>query len=201
MARSFDIARKPKYNPSPAPVASPPSGRGSRKRNSLIFLIFVIAVIIASLSFTDILKKPLVKPATTAKNSSKTTTSKNKNNSPAKTDTITTDASKDSSQNNPTGTATTSTLKIQVLNGTGIETISEQVKKTLVDNKFPVESTDKAQYEYGQTYIYYRTNAVESAKKISQILSAYKPILSESQISGLFDILIIIGKQNLPPAQ
>ncbi|MDO8513896.1 MAG: LytR C-terminal domain-containing protein [bacterium] len=189
MARSFDIARKPKYRPSPAPVAGPPPGRGSRKRSGLIFLIFVIAVIIASLSFTDILKKPLVKPATTTKSSSKTTTSNNKNNASTKTDTITTD------------TATPSTLKIQVLNGTGIETITEQVKKTLIDNKFPVESTSKAQFEYGQTYIYYRTNAVESAKKISQILSAYKPTLSESQISGLFDILIIIGKQNLPPAQ
>lgn len=197
MPRSFDIARKPKHRPSPPPIISMPTLAPSRKKRrsgGLVFFVFVVAVITLGFSFTTLSKKPIVKNAFTSKITPKTTPKPTISLKPTKTET---------SQSTPTPTpAITATgLKIQILNGTGIETVSDQVKKILEDNKLTVESTSKAQFEYGQTYVYYRPNAVDDAKKISTLLSAYKPTLSESQISGLFDVLIIIGKQNLPPAQ
>lgn len=190
MPRSFDIARKPKHRPTPPPIISGPPSLPRRKRSSggLVFFVFVIAVLTLVFSFTKLSKKPLIKNALTSKPTTTITQKPTATTSltPTKTDTPV------------TPTPASSALKIQILNGTGVETVSAQVKKILEDNQLPVESTNKAQFEYGQTYIYYRPNAVDTAKNISTLLSAYKPTLSESQISGLFDILIIIGKQTLP---
>lgn len=221
MPRSLDIARKPKHRPAPAPAPSSPAPSSRRKKSSggMVFFVFVVAILTLGFSYAKLAKNPTVKNASTQKTTAektanktadtkKTTTSTDKDSTKdsntttdsAKTDTTKDSASTDTPKTDSTSSATpTSTnLKIQVLNGTGIDTVTDQVKTTLETNKFPVESTSKAQFEYGQTYIYYRPSAVDSAKKISGILSAYKPTLSESQISGLFDILIIIGKQNLP---
>lgn len=210
MSRSFDISRKPKPRPAPAapaaPIASAPSRRG-RKKSGFIFFVFAIGVIALGFSFNRIIKQPSVKPAhtvkptqKTTKNSSITSSIKSQDKSDA-TKTTTPDTTKTTTPAQTSTDTSKTGLKIQILNGTGIETVTDQVKKLLETNSLAIDSSSKAQFEYSQTYVYYRPNAVDTAKKISEILKDYKPTLSESQISGLFDILIIIGKQNLPAAQ
>lgn len=71
--------------------------------------------------------------------------------------------------------------------------------KNLIQSKgYKIESISKAQLEYSQTTVYYRANFASDAKLLSIILKDYQPALSLTQSSDLFDILIIIGKDNLP---
>ncbi len=175
MGRSFDITRRQK----PAPSSAPAPRRRRRSSSGIIFLFLIIGVGVVYYFLQVYQTNPVPVKGTN-----------NKPISPI----ITTIPSPISS---PTS-APKSDLKIQILNGTGVDTVTEQVKSLLVNNGYPVESAALAQYEYAQTYIYYRQNSVEVAKAISKIISAYEPSLSESQIAGLFDILIIVGKKNLP---
>lgn len=195
MPKSFDISRKPKRNPLATPAASHPTPK-RRNKGGLVFILFIIAIGAIGYSFTKMSPKYLVKKVATIKKSNQSDKPK-----PSATpdDKVVISKSPDDTTTTKPPETTTATNKIQILNGTGIETSAPQVKKILEDNKLTVESVSKAQFEYGQTYIYYRPNSVETAKQISKLLSVYKPNLSESQISGLFDILIIIGKDNLPP--
>ncbi len=206
MAKSFDITKKPKYRPAPPSPPSAPTAPSRRKKNKgeitfVIFLTIVIASALAYIKFSD-QKSTSAKPAKQiGKTETKTSDTTQKNNNTKSTSTATSPQTTEKDETKPTAGSIDKKdqpLKIQILNGTGNETITSQAKQLLETNSIKVESAAKAQFDYGQTYIYYRPEAIDDAKKISELLSDYKPTLSESQISGLFDILIIIGKDNLP---
>lgn len=182
MARAFDISRRPRHKP--APVSSHPAPSRRRKNglfNYFIFLVFIGAFIAIMFSFSS--------TSAPIKNNTKT--------SPSITTSPTPSPTTSTNQNNNSD-STNKEIKIQILNGTGITSVTEKVKSLLDKSGYKVESASEAQFKYSQTYIYYRSEHSTEAQKISEILKDYKPTLSVSQIDNLFDILIIIGKDNLP---
>lgn len=187
MSRSFDITRRRRPAP-PKPSSPPPLAPRRRRRSSGAWLILLfLAAIVAIIYYSQ--------PSLTKQSSSNKTTINPNTNTNSTSPSPTT---AQSSSAKPTKNLENGQPKIQILNGTGIESVTQKVKTTLTDNGYQVANSGQAQYEYAQTHIYYRPDSVEAAKAISGLMSTYKPELSESQIAGLFDILIIIGKNNLP---
>lgn len=97
----------------------------------------------------------------------------------------------------PTSTnkiAATSSASVQVYDsGAGAEAVNEVVAK-LKAVGYSAENLERSQFNYDQTYIWYRVGALPEAEKVKTILGERKVSLKETQISGSFDVLVLLGK-------
>ncbi len=67
--------------------------------------------------------------------------------------------------------------------------------KTLEAKGYGVKNLGASQYEYDKTYISHTTKFAVQAKEIGKVLADRVISYKETQSSGIFDILIYLGKQ------
>lgn len=101
-----------------------------------------------------------------------------------------------SSSSTSSSTAAISTLKIQVLNGSGVSSAASGMKKVLTDQGYTVASTGNAKsFTYEQTTIFYKTGKEAEATKMKDFLTGYDVILKNSDATvGSYDIIVVVGK-------
>ena len=93
-----------------------------------------------------------------------------------------------------TGTTTISSMTIKIYDAGGGAASTEEVDNLLKQGGFKTDSTDKAQYEYDKTYVWYRKGLETQADQIKTLLKSRDVALKESKLEGVFDILVFVGK-------
>ncbi len=88
-----------------------------------------------------------------------------------------------------------SSIKIRVVNGTGVTGEAAQTKKLLEEAGFKIGSIGNASRRYEQTTIYHKKDKVKEANLVKDALTAKKGVLEESDtVVGVYDVVVAIGK-------
>jgi|GEM_PF-1873377 len=102
-----------------------------------------------------------------------------------------------SSPKSSSSASVASTLKIQVLNGSGVSSAASTMKKALTDQGYTVASTGNAKsFTYEQTTIFYKTGKDAEATEMKGLLTSYDVILKNADATvGSYDIIVVVGKK------
>ncbi len=88
-----------------------------------------------------------------------------------------------------------STLLVQVYDsGAGIEA-TESATAALKTAGYDAKNLGKSQFEYDKTYIWHTPKFQEQAKAAATVLTGREISYKQSQIEGVFDVLIYVGKK------
>lgn len=101
----------------------------------------------------------------------------------------TTDASKNAF------TAQQSSLIVKVYDSGAGEAAVAETLELLKQQNYETENLGKSQFEYDKTYIWHTAEFDAEAQAITELLPNRQVSLKESQIAGVFDVLIYLGKQ------
>jgi len=71
----------------------------------------------------------------------------------------------------------------------------DRVKARLETLGYVVKNLGRSQFDYEVTYIWHRANREQEAKELAAILEGREIVLRQSQISGIFEVLIFLGKK------
>ena len=100
----------------------------------------------------------------------------------------------DSSANAEPTAQATETTAIQIYNsGAGDQAVND-VKELLEGLGYEVKLLGNSQFEYESTFIWHRPIHLETAEQLKELLEDRQVTLRESQISGVFEVLIYLGK-------
>lgn len=77
--------------------------------------------------------------------------------------------------------------------GAGKEAVNAAINK-LKTIGYTAEDLDQSQFTYDKTFIWYRAGMLTEAEKIKTLLADPSITLTETKITGLFDVLILLGK-------
>lgn len=87
-----------------------------------------------------------------------------------------------------------STLKVRVLNGSGVSGAAATASDVLSAASIPVSSTGNAKkFSYSSTMIYYPTGKKEAAELVAKALADYSPQLEENAVADGYDALVVVG--------
>lgn len=87
------------------------------------------------------------------------------------------------------------TLVVQIYDsGAGSEAMEATIAK-LTDSGFEVKNLGPSQFEYDKTYLWHRATFADQAKAIGQLLSEREVSYKETQLDGIFDLMIYLGKK------
>lgn len=183
MARDFDIRRRPSVKP-PARF----SRRSFRPRGRLLITLFVsIFIVVLTVLIQNTSRgnpsassNPLSEPTITPNSSTPTSTIGSRQAG---------DSDLRNLFNNDSNEFT-----VQVYNGGAGREETEKIIKRLKDKGYEVINLGDSQFTYETTDIWYRQEFEKQAMEISVALSDRQVKTKESKISGVFDVLVYIGK-------
>lgn len=177
----------------------------------LIFVLLFVILILGVVFYRDQIKNLWPKSSDDTSSTSSVTvvpkdyaTSSSTSTSTDSSTSTTTDTTASSSSSATADTTTTTTatytksaVKIEILNGNGVNKAGDAAKKLLVAAGFTVSKTANADsFKYTNTYIYYKTGFADAAKDIQTALS--KPSASVSNNNTkctTYDVVIILGSK------
>lgn len=90
---------------------------------------------------------------------------------------------------------TSDTLLVQVYESGADQATITSALETLKREKYQYQNLGASQFEYDKTYIWYTAGYAEEAQAIGRLLTGRSVSYKESQNSGVFDVLIYLGKQ------
>lgn len=91
-------------------------------------------------------------------------------------------------------TPSKSSLKIKLINGTGLFEEKDKALTILLANNYKVNIAENALNTYPETIIYYTTSSENYTKEIETILKNYKPKSTKLSKETEYDLIIVIGK-------
>ena len=86
-------------------------------------------------------------------------------------------------------------LIVQLYDSGAGEEVVEAVAIKLREKGFEVAQLGKSQFTYDKTYISHSAEYAERSKEIGALLADRVVSYKESQVEGIFDVLIYVGKQ------
>jgi hypothetical protein len=92
-------------------------------------------------------------------------------------------------------TATNTERVVKVYDSGAGEAVVADVLNQLKQGGYETENLGKSQFEYDKTYIWHTPTFTDTAQAIGLLLAGRQVGLRESQIAGVFDVLIYLGKQ------
>lgn len=86
------------------------------------------------------------------------------------------------------------TLKVRVLNGSGVPGAASTAADVLIAAKIPVASTGNARkFSYRATMVYYPAGKKDAATLVADALTTYTPQLEENAVADGYDALVVVG--------
>lgn len=92
-------------------------------------------------------------------------------------------------------TNNTETLVVQIYDSGAGETTVMSVAKRLEAAHYTIKTLGPSQFQYDKTYIWYTKEFTEQAHAIGALLTDRTISYKESQINGVFSVLVYLGKQ------
>jgi len=161
-------------------------------------LIIILAIVFVGLSSNNYFQSSTSQPVPASKTISTGTDSSDQ---PAQNTSSSSSGSADSNTGitiKPIDESNTNTsisdLKISILDGSATKT-SDQIEADLQNLGYEPATVTIAQGPIGNSMIYFKDKAKETAELLKTKLSRYSFRTEESSVVGLDDILIVIGKQ------
>jgi len=107
------------------------------------------------------------------------------------------EAKKETPTQDSAETVDKSSLKIKVLNGSGVSGAAQTGKEAVEAAGFTVEATGNARsFSYESTYVYYTSGNKEKAQLVADgISNKYETTLEENSVADGYDALVVIGKK------
>ncbi len=172
MPRDLDFVRRPRRE---SPTIHKPS-RQPRSGSMAIAFVIIILVVGGILVAQYLSSKPTSAPALNAGQTPTTSTTPPTNST------------------TPTNQTKSSQAVIQIYDSGGgadeLKKVSDSLAKT-----YQIKNLGPSQFDYDKTYVWYRKEFKTDANAIAKLLSDRDVSLKESEISGVFDILVYVGKK------